>query len=94
MRKPSDLTTAGMQGAGAGSIDPAAGGKCFRGTREVGGSNDRLGNSLWSVWVSEDYGSAEGRGVAGESQEGGADLESGRIEGVEETTKTWKIMAQ
>jgi hypothetical protein len=67
LRKPSDLPTAGMQGVRAGSIDSAAGERGFRGRREVGGSNNRLGNSIWSVWVSEDYGSAEGRGVAGES---------------------------
>ena len=67
LRKPSDLPTAGMQGVRAGSIDSAAEGRRFRGRREVGGSNNRLGNSIWSVWVSEDDGSTEGRGVAGES---------------------------
>ena len=67
LRKPSDLPTAGMQGAGAGPIDSAAGERRFRGRREGGGSNNCLGNSIWPVWVSEDYGSAEGRGVASES---------------------------
>ena len=66
VRKPSDLPTAGMQGVRAGSIDSAAGERGFRGRREGGGSNNRLGNSIWSVWVSEDYGSAQGRGVASE----------------------------
>jgi len=56
-----------MQGVRAGSIDPAAGERGFRGRREVGGSDHCLGHSIWSVWVSEDHGSAEGRGVAGES---------------------------
>ena len=67
LQKPSDLPTAGMQGVRAGSIDSAAGERGFRGRREAGGSNNRPGNSIWSVWVSEDYGSAEGRGVPGES---------------------------
>jgi len=67
LRKPSDLPTAGMQGVRSGSIDSAAGERGFRGRREVGGPNCCLGHSIWSVWVSEDYGSAEGRGVAGES---------------------------
>ena len=67
MRKSSDLPTAGMQGTGTGPIDSAASGRRFRGTREVGGSNNCVGHSIWSVWVSEGYGSTEGRGVAGES---------------------------
>jgi hypothetical protein len=66
LRKPSDLPTTGMQGVRAGSIDSAAGERSFRGTRAVGGSNNRLGNSIWLVRVSEDYGSVEGGGVAGE----------------------------
>ena len=86
MRKPSDLPTAGMQGVRAGSIDSAAGERGFRGRREIGGSNNRLGHSLWSVWVSEDYNSAEGRGVAGESQAGGEDLEAGGVKGAAEAT--------
>ena len=65
MRKPSDLPTAGMQGVRTGSIDSAAGERGFRGRREVGSSNDRLGHAIWSVWVSKDYGSAQGRGVEG-----------------------------
>jgi len=67
LRKPSDLPTAGMQGIRAGSIDTAAGWSRFGGRREVGGSNNCLGYSIWSVWVSEDYGFAEGRRVGGES---------------------------
>jgi len=66
LRKPSDLPTAGMQGVRAGSIDSAAVGWGFRGRREVGGSNGRISHSVWSVRVSEDYGSVEGRGVASE----------------------------
>ena len=66
MRKPSDLPTAGMQGVRAGPIDTAPGWSRFRGRREVGDTNDRLGHSIWPVWVSEDYGSVEDRRVAGE----------------------------
>jgi hypothetical protein len=66
LRKPSDFPTAGMQGVRAGSIDAAAGERDFRGRREVGGSNSCFSHSIWSVWVSEDYGSSEGRGVASE----------------------------
>jgi hypothetical protein len=66
LRKPSDLPTAGMQGVRAGSIDSTAGERGFRGRREVGDPNHHLGHSIWSVWVSEDDGSVEGRGVAGE----------------------------
>ena len=86
LRKPSDLPTAGMQGVRAGSIDSAADGKGFRRRREVDGSNHRLGQSLWSVWVSEDYGSAEGRGVAGEPQASGEDLEAGGVKSAAEAT--------
>jgi hypothetical protein len=67
LRKPSDLPTAGMQGVRASSIDTAPGERRFRGTREAGGSNNRLGHSVWSVWVSEDYGFAEGGWMAGKS---------------------------
>ncbi len=67
MRKPSDLPTAGMQGVRAGSIDSEADGRGFSRRREVGGSDNRLDHSLWSVWVSEDYGFVEDRGVASES---------------------------
>jgi hypothetical protein len=66
LRKPSDLPTAGMQGVRAGPIDTAPGERRFRGTREVGDTNDRFGYSIWPLWVSEDYGSAQGRGVEGE----------------------------
>jgi len=55
-----------MQGVRAGPIDTTPGERRFRGTREVGDTNDRLGHSIWPVWVSEDYGSAQGRGVASE----------------------------
>ena len=67
LRKPSDLPTAGMQGVRAGSIDSAADERGFRGKRAVGGSNHRLGHSIWSVRVSEDHEIAQGAGVAGES---------------------------
>lgn len=66
MRKPSGLPTAGMPGAGAGPIDTAPGERRFRGRREVGDPNCRLGHSIWLVWISEDYGSAQGRRMAGE----------------------------
>ena len=55
-----------MQGVRAGPIDTAPGERRFRGRREVGDTNDRLDHSIWPVWVSEDYGPAQGRGVAGE----------------------------
>jgi hypothetical protein len=83
-----------MQGAGAGSIDSAPGDRRFRGTREVGDPNGRTGHSIWSVWVSEDYGSAEGRRVAGEPQAGGEDLEVGRVKGTPEATEEGEVMAQ
>jgi len=67
LRKPSNLPTAGVQGVRAGSIDSAAGQRSFRGRREVRGSDNRPGNSVWSVWVSEGYGFAEGRGVESKS---------------------------
>jgi len=67
LRKPSDLPTAGMQGVRAGSVNAAPGWSRFRRRREAGGSHNRLSHSIWSVWVSEDDGSVEGRGVAGES---------------------------
>jgi hypothetical protein len=94
LRKPSDLPTAGMQGAEPSPIDTAPGERCFRGRRKVGESNDYLGHSVWPVWVSEDYGSAEGRGVAGESQAGGEDLEAGRVKGTSEATQEGEVMAQ
>src|SRR5512139_1543991 len=94
LRKPSDLPTTGMQGVRAGSIDTAPGERCFRGRRKVGESNDYLGHSVWPVWVSEDYGSAEGRGVAGEPQAGGEDLEGGGIRGASEATQEGEVMAQ
>jgi hypothetical protein len=46
-----------MQGVREGSINTAAGERGFRGRREVGSSDNCFGNSIWSVWVSEDYGS-------------------------------------
>jgi len=67
LRKPSDLPEAGMQSFRAGSINATAGERGFRGRRAVIGSNHRLGHSIWSVRVSEDYEFAQGGGVAGES---------------------------
>ena len=66
MRKPSDLPTAGMQGVRAGSINSATRKRGCRGRREVGGSNNLFSHSIWPVWVSEDYDTVEGGGVASE----------------------------
>jgi hypothetical protein len=66
LRKPSDLPTAGMQSLRAGSINATAGERGLRGRRAVVGPNNLFGHSIWLVRVSEDYGSVEGGGVAGE----------------------------
>jgi len=94
LRKPSDLPTAGMQSVRSGSIDSAAGERRFRGRREVGDPNNRLGHSIWSVWVSEGYGSAEGRGVACEPQACGEDLEAGGVKSTPEAAPKGEVMAQ
>ena len=82
-----------MQGVGAGSIDSASGQGCFRGRGAFGGSNHFPGYPVWSVWVSKDNGSASSRGVAGEPQAGGEDLEAGGVKGTPEAAQEGEVMA-
>ena len=83
-----------MQSLRAGSINATAGERGLRGKRAVVGSNHRLGHSVWSVWVSEGYSSAEGGGVASEPYAGGEDLEAGGVKGTPEATQEGEIMVQ
>ena len=88
------LPTAGMSGARTVSHYPEVFASHWHGRREADWQNNRVGFSVWQIWIQEDHGIAEGGILAGESQESRKDLEERRAQGTTEATEARKIMAQ
>jgi len=75
-----------MQGAGTGQVNPAKYTFRIAGRATDNETDHRTGKGIWTVRIPDDYRASEQRRMEGEPQEGGEDLEAGRIESSKETT--------
>ena len=83
----------GMQGPGPDKVDTAAYKARITGRTNNNRAHHGACKAVRTVRVQKDNGNAEERGVEGEPQEGGEDLETGRIEGAEEAAQKRKALA-
>ena len=82
-----------MQSAQSAQENPETSSMYYQRGREADESHYRTGDTIWQVRLSKDYGYAEERELASESQKSGTDLEARGIEGAEEAAEKKKAMA-
>lgn len=83
-----------MQGPGTGTINPAAQTHHIAGRTPGNGTDRGFGKGIWTIRIQKDNGNAAQRGMESEPQEGGENLETGRIESTAETTQEGQALAQ
>ena len=89
------LGTAGMQGAWTGQSHAAPGVAPTAGLGAPYRRHHRPGEQVRQIWLPEDRRSIEQRiELAGESQEGGKDMEKRGVQGAEEATEAGQIVAE
>ena len=59
----------------------------------VGGPDHRVGDAVWAVGLSADYGAVAWGGLAGKSQARGAAVAAGRVESPPEAAPTRAVVA-